>query len=440
MTSTARDFPEADMRRGLRTGAVMLASTLVLGTACSAPVPTTPAAPPPQPAYAATVQQRITQAMKDNAIPGAVVLVRSPERGDWAGTFGTGTIGQNAPLSLDDYFRVGSNTKTMTVTVILQLVQEGRLKLDDPIDRYQPGVPGGSKITIAQLAEMRSGLYSYTFDRGFNEALDQDPGHAWTPAELLRIAFAHPAQFAPGERFEYCNTNTVLLGLVIEHLTGKPLAQALRERIFTPLGLAHTSLPVNTDVAIPNPHPRGYAFGTNISTIDTSVLPEAEQKAALAGTLLPHDETDANPSWTWAAGGAISTAGDLATYVKALVAGGMLDATTQRLRLDSIRSTNPEQPQSAGYGLGIAQFGPLLGHDGQLPGYMTFMGYDPGARLTIVIGTNLAAVPAGEGSALVLLRAMLPVFYGAGIAPGGDPAAPASDPAAPEGGSAPPHN
>jgi D-alanyl-D-alanine carboxypeptidase len=71
---------------------------------------------------------------------------------------------------------------------------------------------------------------------------------------------------------------------------------------------------------------------------------------------------------------------------------------------------------------------------------MTFMGYDPGARLTIVIGTNLAAVPAGEGSALVLLRAMLPVFYGAGIAPGGDPAAPASDPAAPEGGSAPPHN
>jgi D-alanyl-D-alanine carboxypeptidase len=399
-----------------------LASTLALATACSAPAPSPPS-PPSQPAYAATLNQRITQAMKDNAIPGAVVLVRSPDRGDWSATFGTGTIGQNAPLSVDDYFRVGSNTKTMTVTLILQLVQEGRLRLDDPIEKYHPGVPNGSKITIAQLAEMRSGLYSYTFDRGFNQTLDQDPGHAWTPEELLRIAFAHPVQFAPGDRFDYCNTNTVLLGLVIERLTGKPLADVLRERIFTPLGLAHTSLPANTDATIPDPHPRGYAFGTNVSTIDSSELPPAEQAAAVAGRLRPHDETDANPSWAWAAGGAISTAGDLATYVKALVAGGLLDATTQRTRLESVKPTNPGQPQSAGYGLGLAQFGPMLGHDGQLPGYMSFMGYDPQSRLTIIIGTNLSAVPAGDGAALVLVKAMLPVFYGAGAGPGDDPAA-----------------
>jgi D-alanyl-D-alanine carboxypeptidase len=401
--------------------------------ACATPAPNPPAEPAAPPAYAATLAQRIPEVMKHNAIPGAVVLVRSPDRGDWSTAFGTGVIGRAAPLSLADHFRVGSNTKTMTVTVVLQLVQEGRLKLDDPIEKYHPGVPNGSKITIAQLAEMRSGLYSYTFDRGFNQTLDQDPGHAWTPDELLRIAFAHPVQFEPGERFDYCNTNTVLLGLVIERLTGQPLAQALRERIFNPLGLTQTSLPANTDATIPPPHPLGYAFGTNVSTIDSSELPPAEQAAAVAGTLRPRDETDANPSWAWAAGGAISTAGDLATYVKSLVGGGLLNPETQRLRLESVRPTNPDQPQSAGYGLGLAQFGPLLGHDGQLPGFMTFMGYDPKSRLTIVILTNLSAVPAGDGAALVVLKAMLPVFYGAGVAP-------AADPAAAPNGSSPPHN
>jgi D-alanyl-D-alanine carboxypeptidase len=122
--------------------------------------------------------------MRDNVIPGAVLLITSPTQGDWIGTFGTGTIGRDVPMSAGDYFRVGSNTKTMTSTVILQLVQEGKLRPDDPIAKYRPGVPNGDKITIAQLSEMRSGLFSYTSDRGLNrglnEALDRDPGAAWT--------------------------------------------------------------------------------------------------------------------------------------------------------------------------------------------------------------------------------------------------------------------
>ena len=360
--------------------------------------------------------------MRDNVIPGAIVSISSPTEGDWTATFGTGRIGADEPLSADDYFRIGSNTKTMTSTVILQLVQEGKLSLDDRISKFRPDVPGGDDITIAQLAEMRSGLFSYTFDRGFNETLDNDPGKAWTPDELLAIAFSHPPNSAPGEKFDYCNTNIVLLGLVIEQLTGKSAAEAFEERIFQPLGLSHTSLPAANDASIPDPHPQGYAFGTNVSTIESYELPEPQRAEALAGTLLPGNQTDANPSWAWTAGGAMSTVGELATYVKALVGGGLLDDATQKLRLDSIQPTDPDNPELAGYGLGIARFGPhLIGHDGQIPGYMSFMGYDPESELTIVIATNLAAVPSGEGSALVLLKAILPTFYGADAVPTGEP-------------------
>jgi len=330
-----------------------------------------------QPGYVAAVSTAVGTVMKDNVIPGAVVLISSPDQGDWTGTFGTGTLGEQDPMVVGDHFRIGSNTKTITSTVILQLVQEGKLALDDPIGKYIPNVPNGDKITIAQLSEMRSGLYSYSFDPGFNKTLDENPQKVWTPEELLAIAFSHPINFAPGEKYEYSNTNIILLGLVIEKLTGTSASQAFQDRIFTPLGLHNTLLPLPDDASIPDPHPQGYSFGSNTSTIDTYALPAKDQPAALAGTLLPNNETDASPSWAWTAGGAISTVDDMKTYVTALVDGGLLNEQTQKIRMDSFQSTDPENPAAAQYGLGIAKIGPLIGHDGQIPGYMTFMGRDP---------------------------------------------------------------
>ncbi len=376
-----------------------------------------------QPAYVPAVTAAVDKAMKDNVIPGAVVLISSPTQGTWTGTFGTRTLGEDDPITTGDHFRVGSNTKTMTSTVILQLVQEGKLALDDPIGKYISGVPNGDTITIADLSEMRSGLYSYSFDPKFNQTLDEEPQTAWTPQELLDIAFAQPVKAEPGTTFDYSNTNIVLLGLVIEKLTGMTAAEAFQQRIFGPLGMTNTSLPVADDASIADPHPQGYSFGTNSSTIDTFALPAADVPKALAGTLLPNNETDANPSWTWTAGGAISTVDDMKTYVEALVGGGLLDAQTQKLRLDSLQSTDPGNPAAAGYGLGIAQVGPLIGHDGQIPGYMTFMGHDPTTGLTVVILTNLATVPTGEGSALTILKSLLPIFYQGVPLPSGDPAA-----------------
>lgn len=407
-------------------------AAIALGAALSVSACTATASSPTPtqtrgPGYAAAVHARIAETMKKIAVPGAVALVLSPSRGDWSSTFGTAELGATVPMSLDDYFRIGSNTKTMTSTVILQLVQEGKLSLDDPISKFRPDVPGGEKITIADLSEMRSGLYSYTFDPGFNATLDADPGKAWTPDELLSIAFSHPSTSAPGVTFDYCNTNIVLLGVVIEQLTGMSASEAFEKRIFEPLGLTHTSLPKNTDASIPENHPQGYQFGTNVQTINSYAVPADQLPAALDGTLKPIDQTNANPSWAWTAGGAISTPHDLAVYVKALVVGGLLDAATQKVRLDSIQPTTAGKPAGVGYGLGIAQFAPgILGHDGQLPGYSTFMVYNLKTGDTIIIGCNLSASPIdGENAAVVLAKAVIGTLYGASAVPS-DPAAPST--------------
>jgi D-alanyl-D-alanine carboxypeptidase len=370
------------------------------------------------PAYAAGVEAALLEGLKDNAIPGVVVLVKS-KQGDWSTTLGTAEIGEDVAMELDDHFRIGSNTKTMTSTVILQLVQEGKLKLDDPVSTYIPDVPNGDTITIANLSEMRSGLFSYTSDLGFNQTLDADPQKAWTPEELLEIAFSHPVTAAPDTEFDYCNTNIVLLGLIIEQLTGMSASEAFQERIFGPLGLEQSSLPANTDSSLPSPHARGYQFLTNVETIDSYAVPADQLPDALDGTLLPIDDTDANPSWAWTAGGAISTADDLAIYVKAMVGGGLLDEATQKIRMDSVRPLS----ESSGYGLGLAQFGPMYGHDGQLPGFSSFMVYDPEADTTIILATNLSASPVdGENAAVVLGKAVMAQLYGQSAVAGADPA------------------
>jgi D-alanyl-D-alanine carboxypeptidase len=377
-------------------------------------------------AYATTLQTEIETVMKANMIPGVIVLIKSRDKGDWHATLGTGQIGKAVPLTMADSVRIGSNTKTMTSTVIMQLVQEGKIRLDDPISKFRPDVPNGRNITIEQLAAMRSGLYSYTFDLGFNETLDKDPQKAWTPDELLKIAFSHPSNDPPGTKFDYCNTNIVLLGLVIEQVTRMSARDAFHKRIFEPLKLTHTQLPAAQDSSIDEPHPQGYQFLSNVETINSYAVAPTQLPAALNGTLRPLNQTYANPSWAWTAGGGISTAHDLAVYVKALVGGGLLNPTLQRIRLDSILPTNPDNPNAAGYGIGIARFGRwLIGHDGQIPGYSTVMVYDPKAENTVIILTNLAAVPAsGEGAALQILKVVIPALYGSaeGV-PAGDPAA-----------------
>ncbi len=304
-------------------------------------------------------------------------------------------------------FRIGSNTKTWTGTVILQLVQEGRLRLSDPVSKFHSGIPRGNQITIAQLLEMRSGINTYSNELSFNRTLDRNRFKVWKPEQLVQMGIALPRVAKPGGDFFYSNTNTVLLGQIIQKLTHHSLRYEFQHRIFDRLHLHHTSFPRLTDSSIPGPHPHGYMFGTNVSTLVDPALPEPERTLALEGKLLPNDWTQQNPSWGWAAGAGISNASDLATYVKAMVGGGLLDRKLTAARIASVQPSDPTNPASAGYGWAIAQFGTYYGHDGSLPGFQSFMGYDPQSKTSLIVLTNLQNTPDGEGAANILTMAVI---------------------------------
>ncbi len=341
---------------------------------------------------------------------GMMVLIRTPQ-GEYVKSFGTVSSDSKDAPNLDTKVRIGSNTKTWTGTAIMQLVQEGKISIDDPVSKYRPDVPNGANITIGQLLDMRSGLYNYTETVTLNEALDNDPQKVWTPEQLLGLAFANPPYFPPGGGYHYSNTNTVLLGLIAEQLDGKPIAQIFQDRFFSKLNMTGSSFPANTDTSIPAPYASGYSYSGNVETLDEPALSPERIAAIEAGTVKPRVTTNDNPSWTWSAGQGIATANDLATWVKAMGDGELLNEATQKLRLDSVQPTDPTKPDGAGYGYGIAQMGPMYGHIGEMPGYNSFMGYDPVNDVTMVVWANLAPTIDGNAAAAAVASKLVPFVY-----------------------------
>jgi D-alanyl-D-alanine carboxypeptidase len=274
-------------------------------------------------------------------------------------------------------------------------------------------VPNGQSITIEQLLDMRSGLGNYTTSLDLSRTMDTAPGTVFAPEELIAIGLAMPPQFPPGEGFYYSNTNTALLGRIVEQVTGNSLEAEIQRRVLDRVGMTASSFPT-TSAVLPDPHPQGYSYGTNVETNDSNVLPPETQAAARDGTLAPLDVTNTNPSWAWAAGAGISTTDDLTRYVEALVGGGLLGPALQEARLDSIRPVDPATPEGPGYGLALARFGPLYGHTGELPGFNTFAGYDPERRTTLVVWTPLAPSPDGRDPAAEMARTIIGELYGTG--------------------------
>lgn len=348
-------------------------------------------------------------------VPGAMVLLRTPQ-GTFDAAAGTTELGTQIPPQAGTHFRIASNTKTMTAALVVLLAQDGKVKFSDPVSTYVSDVPNGQNITVAELLKMRSGLYGYTADPAFAVTMDADPGKAWTPKEVLDIAFGHPAQFAPDTSYEYSNTNYALLGLIAEKAGGAPLAQQLRERLFIPIGLGQTSVPAVDDTAIPAPYSHGYMYGGSRFALADDPYPAEMQAAAQAGTLKPLDYTNQNSSYATAAGGAISTADDLATWMRALVSGKVFNAEFQRQWLASLQAEDPAAPdgQKYGYGISYQRFGPnaaMYYHGGELPGFNSFMGYDPDNDVTLVIWTNLTLSPEGKTTANAMLPAVLDEIY-----------------------------
>lgn len=330
------------------------------------------------------LQPLVVAQMKAMQVPGAVIFVQGAGSQSWAANLGTSNLATHAPMSPDMHFRIGSITKTFVGTVILQLVDEGKLKLDDPISKYQPEVPNGNNITVREVLDMSSGLYNYSEDNDFGNALEAElygnnMNRVWEPKELLAIAFKHPPYFAPGKGFHYSNTNYILLGLMVEQLTGHAVEDEIQHRILTQLGMSNTSMPQLTSSAIPGPYPRGYTF----------VTPATMGQPGGTSTNNPLDVTMVNPSWGWTAGNMISTVHDLQIWAKALATGKLLSAATQKERLNWLSTTIGSPTYPLKYGLAIANFDGFIGHNGGLPGFQTFMGYMPEKSEMIVILTNL---------------------------------------------------
>ena len=381
-------------RRGHRRIANFLLGAALLIAGCSiVATPSTQTASALKPIDQAALQSLVDKTIKELLVPGAVVLLRTPQ-GDFTAASGTNQLNTTNPPRADTHFRIASNTKTMTAAVILQLAQESKLRLGDPVSKYVPGVPNGDNITIAQLLEMRSGLYNYTNASELSASIDRDPTKVWTPAELLAIAFAHPPNFPPGTKYEYCNTNYALLGLIIEKMDGRPLATAMQKRLFEPLGMQHTVLPASTSSSIPEPYSHGYLYGSSsVALYGTPPYSPEEKAAARAGNLLPNDYTGVNHSFAAAAGGVISTANDLATWIRGLVAGRVLNAEYQRRWLDSLQPEDPSKPgQKYGYGISQVSWGPntIYFHGGETPGYNSKISYDLANQMTLIVWTNLA--------------------------------------------------
>lgn len=347
---------------------------------------------------------------KEMNLPGVVMLLRTPE-GEFTVAYGQRGIDDTTPVTVNDHIRVGSNTKTWTGSVILQMVQEGKIALADPVSKYRPDVPNGDNITIEQMLNMRSGLFNYSTTFAMNDILDKDPQRVWKQEDLLAIAYPLPPYFEPGKGYTYSNTNTVLLGLIAEQIDGKPLETIFHDRLFAPLGMKNSLLPARDSNKIPEPYARGYMYTDNVITLANNSIPPDLQFAANNGTLKPNDQTDANPSWGWSAGAGISTAPDLATWVEAMTTGKVLGPEMQKIRMESLQLPDPTKPEGAKYGLAIAQFGPMYGHTGELPGYNTFMGSDPVNKVTLIVWANLAPAADGRDPATTIARTLLGHVY-----------------------------
>ncbi len=283
------------------------------------------------------------------------------------------------PVSTEGRFRIGSTTKPFVATVLLQLVAEHRIRLDDPIEEHLPGLlPDGKTITVRMLLQHTSGLYEYL--RGMPLTSDDFPKYRFKhfePEDLIEIAVAKPLDFRPGTAYSYSNTNYVVLGMLIERITGRPWGAEVTERIFLPLGMDHSSAPGDR-IRIPGRHARGYQQ---------------------AGRSLV-DVTEMNPSLAGSAGALISTTADLDRFVRALVGGRLLPRTL------FAEMTRP-LPFTGGYALGLeTRTTPcgvtVIGHSGGIPGYGTvaFASLDGTRRV-------LASLTFGHGPGDDAVRALV---------------------------------
>ena len=312
--------------------------------------------------FASTAEKERVLAAIENLVvegfPAALAAVRDPQGNITSAVAGVGNLDTGEAPPLDGEVRIGSNTKTFVAVVTMQLVQESKISLDEPIDTYLPGLLKGegidaTKITVRQLLQHTSGLPEYTDTVAGENDIFQVRDVYYSSRDLLDIALAHPAAFDPGSQFRYTNTNYITLSLLIEKITHRPLAEQITQRIIEPLGLTHTYYPNPGEEDIRNTHPHGYHRNT----------PTDDWK----------DITHMDPSWASGAGAMISTPSELTTFIQATFDGTLLSPDSITEMQKTVDTDHPELGMN-GYGLGIFSLplscgGEAWGHTGGLFGY-----------------------------------------------------------------------
>ncbi len=287
----------------------------------------------------------------------------------WSYTAGVADVRTKKPMKADFHFRIGSVTKTFIATVLLQLCGENRLNLDDSIEKWLPGVIqgngyDGNQITIRQILNHTSGIAEYMNSKDFDI---MDTKKSYTAEEFVKMGISLPPDFAPGKGWSYSNTGYVLLGILIEKVTGNSYAEEVENRIIEPLDLSNTFLPGNSSVIPGTKHARGYI--------------------QLDGASELKDVTYINPGSS--DGDMISNADDLNKFFSYLLSGKLL----KEQQLKQMLTTVPTDRERAGYGLGIVEFKlpngvSVWGHRGSVLGFSTFVGGTLGGKHTLAVNLN----------------------------------------------------
>ena len=323
-------------------------------------------------------------------VPGAVVFVRDGPQSILLAR-GVTDVATRAPIGTSARFRVASITKSFVAAVVLELVGEHRLSLDERVDAVVPRLlpSADAAITVRELLQHTSGLYDFARDwRWFWPYFHGDPGHRWAPRRLLAFSLSHRLSFKPGSRWRYSNTDYVVLGLLVQAVTGRSIATELEERLFVPLGLRHTTFATGSA--------SGPALAHGYTLLRSKIV----------------DATGLSPSAWWAAGAIVSTATDVARFYRALLRGAILP----RRLLAPMESVIPDGEPGGGDGLGIvrtrliATLGPSYtvpcdlgwGHSGQIDGYLSaaLASRDASRQYVILVNEDPGAFPPGANAAL----------------------------------------
>jgi D-alanyl-D-alanine carboxypeptidase len=372
----------------------------------SAPPQPTPAATPepsptPRPATNPRVRRQLQDALDEYrteaSIPGLSASIVFPDGSTWTGVSGDAIVESRTPVEPETAFAAASISKMFTAALVLDLSAEGRFALPDRVGSYLPDIRLVGSVTIRQLLDHTSGLHDYFLNPRIDAALPSDRGRAWTTAETLR--FVGKPYFPPGTGWHYSNTNYLLLGMLAERVTGRPLAEELRERYFEPLGLTTAFIQVDEKPRGPIAH--GYRFagpGLDRPPIDlaegSGVVPFRSVVTASGG-----------------AGSVAASSLDIARWAHALYNDRATQPGTAALMLAGVEHVAPYGPRVP-YGLGVqviqidARY-ESWGHSGRFLGARSAVRYIPDADVAIAVMTNQSRTDTGPLVARVL-RIILP--------------------------------